>query len=175
MHIAHLFATMNRALLFTKPFSDRRTPYTITPIRGIVHGGGVDRSLRGWRNHIDLYSVNQAELFVKADYMSNKILGSYFNVRPCIEDADGWNIAILLLNSHTLALDRAVEQYYRPLTNTGVGQQTCFQYFYKWKFRVVSGRCSFQYVDIAKRTYQALWIISFKQTIATYLKCYCLG
>jgi hypothetical protein len=47
MHIAHLFTTMNRALLFAKPFSDRRAPYTVIPMGVMVHGGAADRALRG--------------------------------------------------------------------------------------------------------------------------------
>jgi hypothetical protein len=134
----HVFAAMNGAFLFAK------TALTSggTPNEGDVAGWGGDwiDFYADWWNHMDVYTVDQGELFCQ-NYLGKQVDGYYFNLRPCIEDADGFNIAKMLLDNPALPLDQACQQYFHPNTSTGGGYQSRFQDFYKERFGGTTEDC----------------------------------
>lgn len=135
IRIAHTFATMNGVYLKGSPPPDTGTGGIEPPDvnEGDIAGWGGDwiNFYADWQNAVKTYPADQGEQFCK-DNLAGSTPGSHFKLRPMLEDIDGYNIAMLLLNTGSLSLPDALHQYFQPTGKSGY--KTRINDFYQGRF-----------------------------------------
>ena len=137
IRIAHLFATMNGAYLKGSP---SLPAVGTTDVMADINEGDVAGWGGDWINLYGEWNVavyqgktpeDQGREFCNAR-LASQTPNSHFKMRPMIEDADGYNIGMMLKNNASLTLPDALRRYFKPTTK--VGYRTRFTDFYNARF-----------------------------------------
>lgn len=131
VHVPHLFCTMNGV------YDDEGAPTFFNTNSGDIAGWGGDwcNFYGDWWNATadgPRKGASAGDTWAFANLASN---GSQydFHIRDWIQDADGFNIATLLLQQDvSISLPTALEKYYNPTGKSGY--KTRFQDFYNNRF-----------------------------------------